>query len=196
MTALRTQAFLFLFSILLPAVCLAQDQPQANPSDPGSGFIHATVTWPSGEAKAGFLRWDDEEIFWDDLFHCGYRHLVWSDDADLNQLRKDRRAAFYETHGLWERLAYALEEDKDNPIGWRMFLSRIGDLRSIEIHDGADDFAVTADGARHQIGGYANDAGSVLQLYVAGQVPERIRWNDLSEIVFSQAPAGAKPYAE
>jgi len=186
MTARRIQAFLLSFTILLPAACPAQDPPEARPSDPGSGFIHATVTWPSGEAKTGFLRWDDEEIFWDDLFHCGYRHLVWSDDADLDQIRKERRAAFYESHGRWERLAYAR----------RMFLSRFGDLRSIEIHDGADDFAVTADGARHQIGGYANDAGSILYLDTGDEKPQRIRWNDLSEIVFSQAPAGSLPGAE
>ena len=162
----------------------------------GSGFIHATVTWPSGESKTGFLRWDDEEAFWDDLFHCGYRDLVWSEYVELDELRKERRAEYFKTHGLLDRIAYALDGDDRNPVGWRMFLSRFGDLRAIEINDGEDDFAITADGARHEIGGFANDAGSRLYLYTGEEKPERIRWNDLTGIVFSPAPPEAVPYAE
>jgi hypothetical protein len=163
---------------------------------PGAGFIHATVTWPSGESKTGYLRWDDEEAYWDDLFHCGYRDLVWSEYVDLESLRNERRTEYFETHGLLDRLIYAIEGDDDNPLGWRMFLSRFGDLRSIEIRDGEDDFAITADGARHEIGGYANDSGSRLYLYPGEGNRERITWNDLSEIVFSPAPADREPYAE
>jgi len=171
-------------------------QAQEVDPHPGAGFIHATVTWPSGESKTGFLRWDDEEAYWDDLFHSGYRDLVWSEHVALDDLRKEARAEYFKTHGLLDRLIYAMEGDGDNPLGWRMFLSRFGDLRSIEIHDGEDDFAITADGARHEIGGYANDSGSRLYLYTGDGERERIRWNDLSEIVFSPAPAELEPYAE
>jgi hypothetical protein len=194
MTTSRIHAILLVFFALLPP--FARAEAPADHLAPGSGFIHATVTWPSGEAKTGYLRWGEEEAFWDDLFHCGYRDLVWSDHADLDQLRKERRDHYFATHGLMERLAYAIHEDKDDPLGWRMFVSRFGDLRSIEIHDGRDDFAVTADGSRHQIGGFDRDAGTRLKLYVGQEEPESIRWNDLSEIAFSQAPAGSVPYAE
>lgn len=167
------------------------------PDHPGSGFIHATVTWPSGESKTGYLRWEDEEAFWDDLFHCGYRERQWGRYVDRDAMRRLRREEYYRTHGLLDRIAYALAEDKDDPLGWRGFVSRFGDLRSIEIHDGEDDFAITADGGRHQIGGYANDAGSRLLLYTAGSAePERIRWNDLTEILFTAAPSDHAPYAE
>ena len=194
MSVFRTLATLLSFSFLLPALSFAQGPASASGS--GSGFIHATVTWPSGESKTGFLRWSDEEAFWDDLFHCGYRQLVWSDYVDLEELRRERRAEYFKTHGLLDRLMYAMDNDRDNPVGWRMFLSRFGDMRSIEIHDREDDFAITADGGRHQIGGFANDAGATLFLYNGEEEPERIRWNDLAEIVFSPAPLGAAPYAE
>jgi hypothetical protein len=195
-TVSRIPAFLLVLLTCWSAAALAQPQASDKSAAPGAGFIYGTVTWPNGEAKTGFLRWGDEEAFWDDLFHCGYRHNVWAEHADLDQVRAARRAEYFATHNLFERLTYSLHEDKDESVGWRMFLSRFGDLRSIEIHDGADDFAVTADGARHQIGGYANDAGSRLELYVGQAKPERIRWNDLSGIVFSQAPDGAVPYAD
>ena len=178
-----------------PVSVVAQDSA-AGATDPAAGFIHATVTWPSGDSKTGFLRWSDEEAFWDDLFQSGYRDLVWGEYADADQLRADRRKEYFATHGLVDRLMYSIHEDKKNPLGSRIFVSRFGDLRSIEIHDGADDYVVTADGARHQIGGYGSDAGARLRLYVPGEEMEKIRWNDLSGIVFSPAPAGAVPYAE
>lgn len=185
---------LLVASLLLLSAGSLQAQPAA--PHPGEGFIYATVTWPSGESKEGYLRWDDEEAFWDDLFHSGYRDLVWGRYVDLDALRKERRAEYFESHGLLDRLVYAMDGDKENPLGWRMFLSRFGDLRSIEIHDGDDDFAVTADGARHQIGGYANDAGSRLFIDTGEGEPERIRWNDLSEIIFKPAPPDRAPAAQ
>ena len=181
---------LYLFVLLSVLASAAGATPE------NSGFIYGTVTYGNGDQLTGFIRWDDEEAFWDDLFHCGYRDLVWSEHVDMEEFRKERREAYFKTHGLLDRLMYAMEEDDNNPIGWRMFLSRFGDLRSIEIHDGEDDFAITADGARHEIGGYANDAGSRLYLYAGEEKPERIRWNDLAEIAFSPAPPGAVPYAE
>ncbi|MBU8869707.1 MAG: hypothetical protein KOO60_02420, partial [Gemmatimonadales bacterium] len=190
--------YLFLVLLILGGAVGASETSNAQTpeSSPGQGFIYATVTWPSGESKTGFLRWGDEEAFWDDLFHSGYRDQVWDQYVDLEDLRKERRAEYFKTHGLLDRIAYAMEKDRGNPLGWRMFLSRFGDLRSIEIHDGDDDFAITADGGRHQIGGYANDSGSRLYLFIGQEKPERIRWNDLTEIVFSAAPPGSVPYAE
>ena len=143
-------------------------QVASPPPAPNAGFLHATVTWPTGESKSGFLRWKDEEAFWDDLFHSGYIVRVWGDYVDREALRRERRQEYYRTHGLIDRIAYALDQDKKDPLGFRPFVSRFGDLRSIEIHDGDNDFVFTADGARHEIGGYANDAGSPLLLYERG----------------------------
>lgn len=184
----------FVALVVIPAFLFPAVGALAAPA-PADGLIYATVTWPDGDRKTGFLRWDDEEACWDDLFHCGYRDLVWSGYVDLDEMRARRRDEYFRTHGLLDRLAYALDSDKENPLGWRMLISRFGDLQSIEIHDGEDDFAVTADGARHRIGGHGIDVGVRLYLYVAGRERERIRWNDLSGIVFEPAPADAVPYA-
>jgi hypothetical protein len=158
-------------------------------------LIHGTVTFESGESHTGYIRWENEEATWDDLFHCGYRESPWADHIDTDAFQKEKRDHFYQTHGLLKRLAYALnEEDVDVP-GWRMFLSSFGDIQSFEIHSGEDDYVVTADGARHRIGGYANDNGSDLWLYEKGQEPLEIEWNDLVSIEFSQAPADHIPFA-
>ncbi len=168
----------------------------ASGGGPGSQLIHATVTWENGESRTGYLRWENEEATWDDLFHCGYRKSPWADFIDHKALKKEKRTRYFETHGLFDRLKYALnEEDKPGP-GWRMFLIRFGDIQEFEIHSGEDDFIITADGSRHRIGGYANDDGSDLWLYVKGQQPLEISWNDLTSIKFSAAPDDFPPFAD
>lgn len=161
------------------------------------GLIHGTVTWPSGETLTGFIRWDGEEACWDDLFHTGYRENPWQEQVDLEELAAQKRKEYYRTHGLLDRIHYYVNRDEHDVIGWRMLLIRYGDIRSLEIHDGQDDFLVTADGSRHRIGGYGRDAGSDLLVYPdGGGQPREIEWNDLTGIVFSSAPAEAAPYAE
>lgn len=180
--------FLVLCFSLLFSLALAAPESE--------GFIYGTVTWPAGEQLTGFIRWEDEEAFWGDLFHCGYRHNPWSEHMDLEALRAQRRREFYENHGLLDRLIHSFEDDDDDPMGWRMFLIRMGDIQFIEINDGKDDFVVTADGSRHQIGGYGNDSGGDLIVYSAAKEPTEIVWNDLKSIEFQPVPPEAVPYAE
>ncbi|MBU2501560.1 hypothetical protein KJ682_09565 [bacterium] len=179
----------------LAAAALGAAGARAQGAAPDAGFIYATVAWPDGEEKTGFLRWEDEEAAWDDLFHSGQRELPWLEHADQDQLRAERRNRYYRDNGLFGRIMFALNEDRKDPVTWRIFLVRMGDIRSIEIHKGKDDFVVTADGSRHEVGGYANDAGSDLLLYTGDGEPESIEWNDLASITFEQAPPGLVPYA-
>jgi hypothetical protein len=176
------------FLLLLAGAAMAETQPN-------QPFIHATITFEHGESHTGYLRWESEEATWDDLFHSGYRENPWLEFIDTEALKKEKRDRFYETHGLIKRLAYALSEDEISGPGWRMFLIRFGDIQSIEIRDGQDDFVITADGARHRIGGYANDNGSDLWLYEKGQEPLEVEWNDLVSIEFSAAPEDHEPFA-
>jgi hypothetical protein len=178
--------------LLLLAIFLCASDADA--ASPGDGFIHGTVTWPSGETLTGFIRWESEEAFWDDIFQSGYRENPWRQFVDLEALRAVRRKEYYDSHGLLDRLFYAKNEDDKDPIGWRMFQLRYGDMVRIEINDGQDDFVTTADGSRHQIGGYGNDDGADLLVYSGDDEPVEIDWNDLAGIEFSAAPTGAKPY--
>ncbi|MBU8869705.1 MAG: hypothetical protein KOO60_02410 [Gemmatimonadales bacterium] len=57
---------LFISLTAVPAVAL-DTEPNVSANQ---GFIHATVTWPSGESKTGFLRWGDEEAFWKVIPFC------------------------------------------------------------------------------------------------------------------------------
>ncbi len=183
-------------ALLLPTLILTAIVSTPALAEPdGASLIHATITWESGDSRTGYLRWDKEEATWDDLFHCGYRENPWLEFIDTEALRKEKRARFYETHGLIERVAYALHEDKKPGPGWRMFLIRMGDIQSFEINAGQDDFVITASGSRHRIGGYANDNGSDLWLYESNEAPLEVEWNDLVSITFSAAPENHTPFA-
>lgn len=190
---------------LLLAFCFAKAPEPARPQTPpatdgrlnpaNQGLIYGAITWPDGRRQEGFLRWDREEATWDDLFHTGYRENPWHEFIDHEALRRERREEFYANNGLLRRLLYALDED-DQPDGlWRMLEIRFGDIAFIEIRDGKDDFLTTADGGRHQIGGYANDDGSDLWFYEQGAEPVKIEWNDLVRIEFRPAPPDHEPFA-
>ncbi len=176
--------------------CAWSNSGFAQTSPRNQGYIHGTITFEYGNMRTGYLRWEKEEAHWDDLFHCGYRKNPWLEYIDHETLDKEKRDQFYATHGLIERLAYALGNNKDSGPGWRMLLIQFGDIHSFEIHSGKDDYIITADGLRHKIGGYANDNGSDLWFYENGQDPMEIEWNDLTSIVFSVAPAEHAPYAQ
>jgi len=184
----RVLFFCVIVMMLFPLSTRAQNE--------GAGFIHATVTWESGDSRTGYLRWDREEATWDDLFHCGYRENPWTEFIDHSALKKEKRDRYYESHGLIDRIAYALNEEDQPGPGWRMLLIRFGDIRNIEVRSGRDDFLITCDGSRHQIGGYANDSGSDLWLYEKDQEPLEIEWNDLTSIEFSSAPDNHPPFAQ
>lgn len=185
---IRVLFVLFAVLAIMPAPASAQHD--------GANLIYATITWEMGANRTGYLRWDKEEATWDDLFHCGYRENPWLEFIDHSALKKEKRDSYYKTHGLIDRIAYALNEDDEPGPGWRMFLIRFGDIQSFEINSGKDDFVITADGGRHRIGGYANDNGSDLWLYEMGEDPQEIEWNDLTSIVFSPAPEEHAPYAQ
>ena len=63
--------------------------PQA--VDDGTGFIYGRLTLQSGEKHTGFLRWEDEEAFWDDLFHSWQDELPWLEHVDMADVQAERR---------------------------------------------------------------------------------------------------------
>lgn len=54
--------------LLLAALLLLSATP-VEAKHPYQGYIYGKVTTRSGNTYVGLLRWDDEEAFWDDLFH-------------------------------------------------------------------------------------------------------------------------------
>lgn len=181
-------SFVFIL-LVVSGLCLAE-------TSPNQGFLYGTITEQSGDTHTGFLRWESEEAFWDDLFHSRQQEIPWVDFVDMRELNKEKKKQYYETHGLFDRLAYAMENDDDKANISRLFIVRYGDIEVISI-DAEENITVALnDGSLHAIRGYSNDVSSDILVYTGADEPVTFDWDDLAEIRFSAAPVDAAPYAE
>ncbi len=160
------------------------------------GFIYGTVTLQDGDTHTGFIRWEDEEAFWDDLFHSRQNELPWVEYVDMAELQAERRRLYFETHGMFDRVMWTLNNKGNDPHLSRLFICRFGDLDGIEIDAKENVTAIIRGGERVPVHGYSNDVSSDLMVHPAEGEPVEVDWDDLSGIEFSEAPIDAVPYAQ
>ena len=182
-------------AITLAAAAVPTAAPAA--ANPGAGLIHATVTLRDGTAHTGYLRWEDEDAFWDDVFSARQKDLPWIGYADRDELARERRRRYFETHGLLDRLAWSLHNKGDDVKFSRPFICRYGDLAMLRLtrDESKPVIAVLRDGREVTIGGPSRDIGSDLVIYPQPDQPVDLAWDDLSEIRFGAAPVSSLPYA-
>lgn len=192
----RAAALLLLASLAsapVPAPGMA-----AVPAAPGAGLIHATVTPVDGPPLTGFLRWKDEDAFWDDTFSARQLELPWFAHADRQALLREQRDREFASRGLVARLAWALHHQDEEVELTRSFVCLYGDLAALRMDPDGDapTKAVMRDGREVAIGNPSRDIDSDLLVYVPGDEPRELDWDEVREITFSPAPAGAVPYAQ
>jgi len=181
-----TTIFVLLLAVTLAGLAHAADN---------QGFIYGTVTLREGTQHTGFLRWDGEEAFWDDLFHSRQQDIPWVDHVDMNELNKEKKRQYYKTHGLIDRIAYSLEHDDDDINLSRLFIVRYGDIQLITIDDDENITITMNDGATQPVRGYSNDVSSDILVFTGAEEPVTLEWDDLAEIRFAATPPEATPYA-
>ncbi len=188
---MRGVVFYFLCLFAVPDLAFAVESAPVE----SAGFLYGTVTEQSGESHTGFIRWEDEEGFWDDLFHSRQIDIPWVNHVDLKELNREKKRQYYKTHGLLDRIAYAMDnKDEDTDIS-RLFIVRYGDIEAITI-DADENITVTMnDGSTQPVRGYSNDVSSDILVYNNSEEPEILDWDDLAEIRFAAAPPTAVPYA-
>lgn len=180
-------------AVLLPAAAgLAEPAP-----GPGAAFIHAELTLTDGTTASGFLRWKDEDAFWDDTFSARHRELPWFEHADQEALRREERDREFASRGLLGRLAYAMHNRDEDVHFSRAFVSRYGDLAALRMDPDGDQplFAVLRDGREVAVGNPSRDIDADLVLYADGAEPRELDWDEIRTIRFDGAPPGAVPYA-
>jgi hypothetical protein len=184
---------LFLFCLM--ALSAIPASASDNPSD-HAGFIYGTITDEDGDRHTGFLRWDGEEAYWNDLFNSRQVDAAFFDYIDLEDLANERKKKYFAEHGLFDRLMWSLhnKDGQDKPT--RLFICRFGDLVIID-QDEEENVTVTmTDGRQVRVHGYANDVSSDILVYSGAEEPTVIEWDDLRKIEFAQAPVEATPYAK
>ena len=176
-----------LFAIL---ICLTLSTSVTRGDDFTSAHrIHGTVTTRDGEVVTGFIRQDRDDACWDHLFQARLLASPWAGMVDEDALAAERRAAYFESHGLLDRIAYVLEgEDREGSLG-NQFICRYRDLRRLQLDREGDMLAVVNDGSEHVLRAGSRDLGGDLVLGNG----ETVDWDDVRSIEFFDAPSGTAP---
>ena len=145
--------------------------------------LYGTVEVSGGRQYTGFLRWDDEEAFWDDLFNGTKDKLPYIDRLPEDQ-RKRREIKILGMH-----ISYDWDED------WfgRQFIARFGDIREIRPRSGDHADVEMKNGTTCRLDGGSNDIGAKIRIEDPEDGSVNIAWNRIKRITFQAAPAGRRP---
>jgi len=173
-------------SLALAAFVGADDGATA--SDAGisvEGYIYGTVETRNGKTHTGVLRWDDEEAFWDDIFHSAKDKLPYEEYAEEPDADEDAT--------WWERMATTISGDLNLHHVSRSVAVRFGDLEQIRVTGGNDAVLTLRDGTEIEVSGYANDVGATIVVFDAKPGQVEVPWKKIDTITFSATPPDADP---
>ena len=170
-------------------VALLFNAPSAQAQD-NQGFIYGRVVTESGTEYTGFLRWGNQEAFWDDLFHSAKEVLPYLEDLeedDRRDLRRRGRKRF-SFPKIWNMV---IEDD-----GWpgtRMFIARFGDISRIEPRRRGQATVHMRNGKEYEVKGASDDVSSKIHVGDKSLGKIDLRWDRIESIEFMSAPKGADP---
>jgi len=183
--SLTSITILLLVTVLAPAGALAKGDYD------NSGFIYGEVVTESGKEYKGFLRWDDEEACWDDLFHSSKEDLPYLDEIDELDRDRDRDRGSRDKKLRIFNWSINIDSHEWQGSDSRIFVTRFGDIERIKVTGGDDARVYMKCGEHFDVSGYANDVGG--SIYVddetLGEI--KLRWNRIGEIRFMPAPRKA-----
>lgn len=149
-----------------------------------AGFIYGHVTMRSGAEYRGFLRWGNEETFWDDLFHSSKRDLPYLKDLDHWHSRdEDRGTRIFGRDIRWGRSSGSS----------RIFIARYGDIEEIVVTSDEGAELRMKSGQVYEVEGYSNDVGGKIHVNDPDMGEIDLRWDRIERIQFMQAPRDADP---
>ncbi len=172
---------------LLSATTLLLAAGPALAAADGDGFIYGKVTTAGGHQHTGFLRWGDEEAFWDDLFHSAKEDLPYFDEVDPDELE----AGLEREHEDIIDVIIDMFSDHGDPS--RVFSCRYGDIRSLEVLGGDSAEVRLKSGLVLEVEGYSNDVGGTIHVTDDEGRTTDLKWRRIDTIEFLPAPAGARP---
>lgn len=195
--------------VLAACLCIGERAFALQPSDrANAGFIYGEVETRSGRTYRGFLRWGNQEAFWDDLFHSSKQDNPyleddwWRDyerererdrdrdsDRERERDRRDRRDRDRRgfSWGDWDF------RWGDGRSGSRIFVARFGDIEQIVVTGGDRADVVMKSGTTYDVEGYSNDVGGKVHVDDQELGEIELRWDRIETIRFMAAPRGADP---
>jgi hypothetical protein len=179
-------------------LCSGSNAFALQPSDrANAGFIYGEIETRSGRTYRGFLRWGNQEAFWDDLFHSSKQDNPylekdwWRDfersrdrDRDRDDRRRRRRGFRW---GDWD------VRWGDNGGSSRIFVARFGDIEQIVVTGDKRADIVMKSGSTYDVEGYSDDVGGKIHVDDQEFGKIELRWGRIETIRFMAAPRDADP---
>jgi hypothetical protein len=178
--------FIWIPALLVMLVVCAQP---AQAKDEHKGFIYGRVVTESGSEYTGFLRWGNQEAFWDDLFHSAkenFPFLDYMDEDDLDQIKRSRRKQ-YSFFKKWK-----VTVDDHGSLS-RMFICRFGDIERIEPRGEGEADLLMKSGTEFEVEGAADDVTSKIHVKDAALGMIDLHWDKIELIEFKAVPRDEDP---
>ena len=182
----KKTGIIFAASLVLAAFVGADDGTTESVAESSvEGYIYGTVETKVGKTHTGVLRWDDEEAFWDDIFHSSKAELPYEEYAEEPEV--DEEATW------WERMAVTIGGDIGIHRQSRVVAVRFGDLQQVRVTGRNDAVLTFRDGTELVVGGYANDVSATVTVFDAKPGRIEVPWKKIDTITFAATPTDADP---
>ena len=182
----KKTGIIFAASLMLAAFVGADDGTTESVAGSSvEGYIYGTVETKVGKTHTGVLRWDDEEAFWDDIFHSSKAELPYEEYAE--EPEADEEATW------WERMAVTIGGDLGIHRQSRVVAVRFGDLQQVRVTGRNDAVLTFRDGTELVVGGYANDVSATVTIFDAKPGRIEVPWKKIDTITFAATPWDADP---
>lgn len=172
-------------SLVLAAIFVFEGVVDAAPRASVEGYLYGTVETKAGKLHTGILRWDDEEAFWDDLFHSVKEDLPYEEYAEPPEVKDDLK--------WWEKMARTIGDEVGVHRETRVVAVRFGDLKSVRPARGDGAVLTLRDGTEIEVDGYANDVKATVVVFDTKPGKVEVRWNQIEEIRFAPTRPDADP---
>ncbi|MCZ6457274.1 MAG: hypothetical protein O6650_08510 [Actinobacteria bacterium] len=177
----RTLRVCLALAVLL---CLPLLTPTVEAQQDNQGFLYGRVVTNSGTEYVGFLRWGSQESSWDDLFNSVKRDLPFY--QYLNRGEADRSRGRGTRVRVFDR---EMRVDRRRPSA-RQFISRFGDIASIEPRRRGSTNVVMRNGSEYEVSGGSSDVSDAIRVADAALGEIDLRWDRIERIDFMAAPRG------
>ena len=190
----------------LAALCILCSVPSGFAMQPAdranAGFIYGEIETRSGQTYRGFLRWGNQEAFWDDLFQSSKQDNPYLEDDWWKRYERDSRRA-----GRDRDRDRARNRDRrgfrwgDWNVRWgdegrssaRIFVARFADIEQIVVTGNNRGDIVMKSGTTYDVEGYSDDVGGKIHVDDQQLGKIELRWDRIETIRFMAAPRDADP---
>lgn len=161
------------------ALALALPAAPADAAPSPEGFLYGKVKTRGGTTYQGRLRWGKEEAFWGDFFNSS------KEDRAADRMSRQERRQHREPIEIFGVEVGVRWSDGD---GGRQFISRFGDIQSLELRRSERVTARMKDGTSYDLDGGSNDLGAQIKVWDPSLGTIALDWDEIDQIEFLPTP--------